>query len=565
MTSASPIQKSFFRKKLAFLRQVKLRYLKLCRSRFSRIAVILCPYAGAILFGVMVTVAMSRHEMWRDEIQAWLLARGASTPWELFSIMKYEGHTCLWHLLIWPVAQLWNDPAGMQYVHIVIAVCSAFLLFRFAPFSWLVKIMIVCGYYFSYEWAVVSRNYAISALLLFAVCALYRNRWKLMPWIGCLLFLLCHTNVHSILISTVLLFFMMMDFAVAYAGHFRGADRYIKRCIAGFVIVFAGIMTSVMQIAPPDDSGYATAWDFKWNIRHAENVSNSVFNAFFPVPKEQQNFWNSNTYTSFPQKGKPKFGVENDKKIRYALIIFLCGFLLFFKRPWMGLFFLAASFALEAFFYIKYGGSWRHHGMLYLVFLASLWMSFYYDPWRLGWNIPEKILGFIDRHRVNILLPLFAVHIWGTAIAFKQDWENPFSMAKEAAAYLKSEFGNDAFQFTYVAWNSPEASTICGYLGAPRFYYVDRMDYGTYVVWDNKRNKTPKENFPKDMIRKLMDERQQDIIFIFHSQIPQKLVPPEAEFLKSFSGSTTGESYCLYRIRHEKKTPEQSPEMQDRR
>ena len=50
------------------------------------------------------------HENWRDEAQAWLLARDLSIP-ELFEQMSYEGHPCLWHLLLMPLVRL-----GLPYI-----------------------------------------------------------------------------------------------------------------------------------------------------------------------------------------------------------------------------------------------------------------------------------------------------------------------------------------------------------------------------------------------------------------------------------------------------------------
>ena len=163
------------------------------------------PYALAALFTAFVGVVTSRHEMWRDEIQAWLIARDSTGPWALLHNLKYEGHPGLWHLLLWPFARLSPNPVWMQILHVAIAGASALLLFRFAPFPWVVKIPLMLGYYFVYEWAVIARNYGVSVLILFAFCALYAQRWRRFPMLGVLLFLLCHTNVYGVLIAGALL------------------------------------------------------------------------------------------------------------------------------------------------------------------------------------------------------------------------------------------------------------------------------------------------------------------------------------------------------------------------
>ena len=60
---------------------------------------ILSAYVALNLFFI------TRHVNWRDEAQAWLLARDLS-PVQLFRQMSYEGYPCLWHLLLMPLAKL---------------------------------------------------------------------------------------------------------------------------------------------------------------------------------------------------------------------------------------------------------------------------------------------------------------------------------------------------------------------------------------------------------------------------------------------------------------------------
>ena len=52
-----------------------------------------------LLYVVFNGVLLWRHEMWRDEINVWLMGRDLSIA-ELFREIKYQGHPCLWYLLI---------------------------------------------------------------------------------------------------------------------------------------------------------------------------------------------------------------------------------------------------------------------------------------------------------------------------------------------------------------------------------------------------------------------------------------------------------------------------------
>lgn len=60
-----------------------------------------------IVFTIYACITFSLlffHESWRDEAQAWLLARDCSIP-ELVAAMKYEGHFLLWYFILMPFAK----------------------------------------------------------------------------------------------------------------------------------------------------------------------------------------------------------------------------------------------------------------------------------------------------------------------------------------------------------------------------------------------------------------------------------------------------------------------------
>ena len=64
-------------------------------------------------FGLIVLFLIQSHEMWRDELQAWLLARDSISITELFQNLKYEGHPGLWHLLLYPLTRISTIPESM--------------------------------------------------------------------------------------------------------------------------------------------------------------------------------------------------------------------------------------------------------------------------------------------------------------------------------------------------------------------------------------------------------------------------------------------------------------------
>ncbi len=508
------------------------------------------PYMLTLIFAIVVACVTSRHEMWRDELQAWLLARDSATPLELLRHMRYDGHPALWHLMLWPLAHLTWNPAMMQAVHVAVASLSAWLVFRFSPFSWGVKILLVLGYFFSYEWAVIARNYAISATLLFTICALFEHRWKWFLAIAAALFLLCHTNVFAWLLVLVLALTLAIEFAVAYAGRYREADRCLGRFLAGMGLVALGLYSSFQQTLPPSDSGYATPWKWEWKAESADHAGAMVARAYLPVPVERTGFWNSNFFLDTPEKEEGDWHISRSHCFAWGISILAVGSLFFFKRPWLVVPYWMGSIALLAFYHVKISGGIRHLGFLYLWFITLLWMSFYYHPWTFPQRWAEWLPAFWDRHRMKALVPLLALHVYGTTIAVKEDWSETFSQARAAAQWFRLNYP-DRTPFVFVGDSSFVASSVVGYLELEQIYYPDRAEFGSYIIWDQKR--LGKGNKPfRQQVAELVKNTGKDAILILNHELGGSQRSEKAILLYQFNGETIGdERYWIYRWPHE--------------
>ena len=135
--------------------------------------------------------------MWRDELQAFMVAAASNTPLDLFAKLKYEGHPGLWHLLLWVITRFTTDPVAMQVLHLVIALGVWVLVWRLSPFRPVGKLLLLLSYYLFWEYFVVSRGYALGVLLGFGFVALQARRpeQRFSPWV--LLGLLANTTVFA--------------------------------------------------------------------------------------------------------------------------------------------------------------------------------------------------------------------------------------------------------------------------------------------------------------------------------------------------------------------------------
>ena len=108
-------------------------------------------------------ILLAGHELWRDEANVWLIARELSVP-ELFAQIRFQGHPCLWYLLVMPFAK-----AGLPFQTIsvlsyaIMGITAGIFVYR-APFYPVTKLCCLFSPVFSYYYSVVARNYCLIAL-----------------------------------------------------------------------------------------------------------------------------------------------------------------------------------------------------------------------------------------------------------------------------------------------------------------------------------------------------------------------------------------------------------------
>ena len=95
------------------------------------VARVVCWFFFAILLGVTIF----RHEMWSDELQAFLIARDSHSLADLLNNLHYEGHPALWHLLLLIPSHISWNPAGMQVLNFLLALIEAWLILLSAKSS----------------------------------------------------------------------------------------------------------------------------------------------------------------------------------------------------------------------------------------------------------------------------------------------------------------------------------------------------------------------------------------------------------------------------------------------
>ena len=94
-----------------------------------------------LLYCVFVILLLINHEYGRDEFQVWLMVKKLSF-FEIILQMKYEGHPCLWHLIIKIFAELNFSYCIMGVISTSFALLGVWILLYKSSFEIYTKCLI---------------------------------------------------------------------------------------------------------------------------------------------------------------------------------------------------------------------------------------------------------------------------------------------------------------------------------------------------------------------------------------------------------------------------------------
>lgn len=483
-------------------------------------------------------VTLLHHEMWRDELHAWLIATGSASLGDLFQNIQDERHPALWNLSLYMLSRLSEMPIVMQVFHILLATAGIYLFTRFAPFSKLQKFCFAFGYFPFYEYGVISRGYVIGLVCLFAFCALQSRPHKHSLVQACALALLANTSIYGAMIAFAFGIYLVVDWLTALRAK-QGWEKS-RILLLSLFIVGLGVATSIVQIMPPPDSSFqvlerTTKRTTSLSATQVGKTLTAVERSYVPIPRQGLHFWNTNI-------------LEDDRpRVQRLLSIGLLGLavLILVRTPVTLVVYGVATVELLALTHLtEYGiqphGGLRHVGHLFLVLVGCLWISLS----RFGGTnlapLRTAIFPLSKAMSVGMVTVLFAEHAFAGILAVRADLQYAFSASKDVAQFLKEHQMTDMF---IIGSRDYAASSVAGYLNRA-LYYAEGDRLGTFVVWKGRRSVSSRE-----LIQKAEDFatlEHQDVLLVLNYDLG-----PEADDLvkiRSFDQSIVkDEGYVLYR------------------
>ncbi|NJM74078.1 MAG: hypothetical protein HC862_30530 [Scytonema sp. RU_4_4] len=355
---------------------------------------------SVIVFLSLGLIGILNHEMHFDELQAWMIARDSSSINNLFQNLKYEGHPGLWHLGLYFLSRFTDNPVVMQFYHLLIATTGVYIFVKYSPFNRQQKIFLSLGYFSLYEYGILSRSYVLGLLLIYCFCTLYTHRDKSFIPLSLCLLLLCNTHIHGFIIAISLLITLVFD-TIFYREISDIITRKKLDITISLMIFLLGAYTSLKQVIPPSDSyfDFVPVSGLRFNFVLSDFIETlvTITRAYLPlqqfgVETGVAPFWETNALVSL--------NIYVAAIIAISLFIFSA--VLFIRQPVVLLMYLMGTLGILSFIYTKYIGNLRHHGHLYIMLIACLWISHYYSETDTLLNLIQRYFLIFSKQIINL-------------------------------------------------------------------------------------------------------------------------------------------------------------------
>ena len=204
-----------------------------------------------LLWLAVVLLLDSRHENWLDEAQAWLLARDLNLA-GLFRQMSFEGHPCLWHLILMPFAKLGFPYRTMNLISTALVAAAVALMLWKSPIPLPLQAAALFGCAFLHQLPVISRSYALIPLFLFLNAMFWPARRERPFRYGLSLALLVQTHLYMVPMAGIVSVIWLAETLQAFRKD--GDRRTLLRQGLGLALPLASFVLFLLQVSGSKNS-----------------------------------------------------------------------------------------------------------------------------------------------------------------------------------------------------------------------------------------------------------------------------------------------------------------------
>lgn len=417
-------------------------------------------------------VLLCRHEMWRDEVNVWLMGRDMSII-QLFQEIKYQGHPCLWYLLIMPFAKLELSCRIMGVISYSIMGLGAAIYIWKAPVNMVIKAITLFSPIFTYYYADIARGYCLVAFLIILLAYFYSVRNEKPLFYGLLLGLLIQADTIALPVAGMI--------SVMWLFENLGMSIKNKECnvvvtaVKGLWIPLASLLLWILQFYQVSDSPVYQVTSFGLS----DFIKAVVDYCIYIIERIT--------------------GWEKSICVWFYIILFAGSCIISYlgKNMWPLIVFGTTILFFGVFSCMIYQLNIWHFISLLFVYIWMLWVYAQKkrDREEQGLYLPKKQENFYKYSFMvlEILLAIIAIFMF---IRWNLPTENSglqnalygsYSDGEKAAQYIVDNVDTEELILTTdVAF----ASTILGFANEHRAYYAGSMEVTSYADWSEKQTQT---------------------------------------------------------------------------
>ena len=418
------------------------------------------------LFAILLGIVSARHEMFRDEVQAFLIARDSHSIGELFRNLRYEGHPALWHLLLYIPAHLSWNPASMQAINYFLAVAEAWLILSARRLHWSVRGLAAFSFFVFYGYGAVARNYMLAMLLLTAAARCLMGERQHRKWAILFLGLAINSHFFAIPIAVIL---ALWAFCFHKLERLSDVGKLMRdsEFWTALVALSASVAAAYFTLRPPSDV-YTPQYGREHHslIHYFLLTEGRAWQIFLPIP------------ALYIPRNLSELLVPKDSPSALAVLVslVLIGIVTVSLRTNLArrFFLTAAVLELIALAATVRVPPVRHFGLIFASYLIALLMDVY-----VAQAAPRRAWISAKTSSVLVLL-ILGVQTLAAFSASASDLVRPFSEAEATGEWLRQA---GYAKNTIVVEPGNTAAGIVGYAERPSIYFPACQCFGSFTIW----------------------------------------------------------------------------------
>ncbi|WP_276481983.1 hypothetical protein [Paraflavitalea pollutisoli] len=413
------------------------------------------------MYLLLLGLAIVHHEPWGDEVHSWNIAKGSATYLDVIRNSRFEGHPPTWYTVMWLVSKCTHHFVYVQVVHGILAATSVWLILFYAPLPFWSRLLAPFGYFLLFEYATLTRNYAIGVLLACCICVVMHRPFKgqLLCYYA-LLLLLSNTHLLGLLLAGSIHVYYILDRYAKQPGAAKQAGSFLLGLLC--------LLPAGYFITPP--TGSALDFDFWLKRMFSSAQSNFMITVqaplrvLVPLPAWWQDHW-WNTQFLLDWQGSYRW-------LKYGtplLALFIAGAMIYVlrrHRPSLWLFLTNLSVTALLSMTIFPIGCARYGGYIFISWIVAWWLSCYHVA-----PLPRK------QRMANGLLIMQAL---AALVAIGLDWNRPFSNFNRVGELAQKVPASRTLVCDYWGLNA-----VAAFMDQP-MYCMDLQQETAYLLWNER-------------------------------------------------------------------------------